>query len=126
MNTLTRTLACLTLATGACALAGLGCGKDEKPAMKKSEPMAAPTTMPAMKASAAAPALKESDMTHTVMADCPMFASMPMDASAKSMAMCKAGEKVVVMMPGKKYSQVTTMSGARGFIPTSSLKPIGN
>ena len=122
MNTLTRTLASLVLATGAATFAGLGCAKDEKPMPKKSEPMAmAPTTMPA----AAGPALKESDMTHTVMADSPMYASMPMDASAKPMMMCKAGEKVVVMMPRGKYSQVTTMSGARGFIPTSSLKPIG-
>lgn len=122
MKALTHTLACLTIA--ACGVALSGCGKDEKPAMKKSEPMT-PTTMPAMKASAAVPALKEADMTHTVMADCPMFASMPMDASAKPMMTCKAGEKVVVMMPRGKYSQVSTMSGAKGFIPTSSLKPIG-
>jgi hypothetical protein len=30
-----------------------------------------------------------------------------------------------VMMPRGKYSQVTTMSGSRGFIPTSMIKPIG-
>jgi uncharacterized protein involved in copper resistance len=120
MKTLTRTLACLLVAGGACGLAGFGCAKEEKAATKKAEPTMTPATM------AAAPAMKEADMTHTVMGDCPMFATMPMDASAKPMGACKAGEKVVVLMPRGKYSQVATMSGAKGFVPTQSLKPIGN
>jgi hypothetical protein len=136
MKTLTRSLACLVVAGGAAVVALGGCGKDEKPMMKPKPVAMEPATKPAMKesvptpvaAAPAAPAVKmdEKDMTHACMSDAPMFTDMPTGAAGKPAMMLKKGEKVVVMVPGRKYSQVTTIGGVKGYVPTASLKPLGS
>ena len=91
-----------------------------RPASGGSAVTATPTTMPA--ADAAMP--KPADMTHTMMADAPYFMSMP-TAAAKPDGMMKSGSKVLVMVPGSRYSKVMSEKGMTMYVSTSALDPIG-
>ncbi len=141
MRYLTGTVACLVMS----GMAVVGCSKDEpmadKPAAAMKSPTAKPTTRPmaarpagtattrpaaaAAAAPAAAPMMAETDMTHELTADAPVYGSMP-TTGMKPASMLKAGTKVLVMVPRGRYTHVTTVGGVKGYVTTASLKPIGS
>jgi hypothetical protein len=69
--------------------------------------------------------LPDKDMTHTLTADSPYFKGMPA-ADAKADGTWKAGSKVLLMIPGAKYSKVKSQAGEVGYVPTDNLQPISN
>jgi hypothetical protein len=109
------------------AVVAVGC------ASKPAPPEMAPATMPAA-TMPAAPALApvvtalkapaEKDLTHVLTKDEPYFADMPA-AGATPAGTLKEGSKVLVLIPGADYSQVTTDKGVSAYTATDGLKPLG-
>jgi hypothetical protein len=90
-----------------------------------STPSNTPTTMPAPVVSlptTTPPAAK--DLTHVLTKDQPIFLDMP-SGEAKPVGTLKEGSKVLVMVPGADYSQVTTDKGIEVYTATDGLKPLG-
>jgi hypothetical protein len=64
------------------------------------------------------------DLTHELAMDEPYFLDEP-KAGEKPAGMLKKGSKVLVMIPGAEYSQVTTDTGISAYTPTEGLNPLG-
>jgi hypothetical protein len=62
-------------------------------------------------------------MTHVLTKDEPFYESMP-GAGAKSLGELKTGTKVLLMVPGSKYSEVLTEDGATVYTVTDGIDPI--
>ena len=79
------------------------------------------TTAPA---APAYPPPRPSTPTHVLTADEPYF-SEPPAPGAKPAGTLKAGTKVLLVIPGATYSQVTTAEGMTVYTITDGLKPVG-
>lgn len=79
-------------------------------------------TMPAMPAMPAV--VPDKDMTHTLTKDQPYFTSEPSGPAAAPAGTLPAGSKVLLVIPGATYSQVTTSSGMSVYTMTDGLKSI--
>jgi hypothetical protein len=108
---------------GLCVALGLsslvGCSSDSKSPSSSAAP--AKTEMKAESKATASPAIAEKDMTHVLTADAKLMDGPA--ASGKSAATLKKGTKVVVLLPGA-FSQVTTSTGATGYVSRDVLDPI--
>lgn len=69
--------------------------------------------------------IPDKDMTHTLSADSAYFKSLPA-ADAKPDGTWKAGSKVLVLIPGAKYSKVKSPAGEVAYVLTDNLQPISN
>jgi hypothetical protein len=63
-------------------------------------------------------------LTHVLTKDEPYFASEPTPGAPPSGTL-KAGVKVLVVIPGALYSQITSDTGISAFTVTDGLKPLG-
>ena len=121
----------------AAALGAAGCqnGTTAKSDTKTTPPMASlPATGPTMQAAsptipttgpvapeAAGP--KAEDMTHVLGMDEPYFLTMPGPAAIPD-GTFKSGTKVLVMVPGSKYSKVLSETGVTAYTVTKGLEPV--
>ena len=64
------------------------------------------------------------DLTHVLSKDEPFFLNEP-TADSKPVGMLKAGDKVLVVIPGATYSQVITSKGVSAYTVTDGLMPLG-
>jgi hypothetical protein len=106
------------------AFVAVGC------ASKPAPEMTPPTTAPAMvmpPPAAPAVALKapaEKDLTHVLTKDEPYFTDAPTPGAAPAGTL-REGSKVLVLIPGADYTQVTTDKGVSAYTATDGLKPLG-
>jgi hypothetical protein len=103
------------------AFVAVGC------ASKPAPEMTPPTTAPAVAVTPPAVALKapaEKDLTHVLTKDEPYFSDAPTPGATPAGTL-KEGSKVLVLIPGADYSQVTTDKGVSAYTATDGLKPLG-
>lgn len=121
----------MKLSLGSLALAGLlagGCAQPSAP--PATQPSAAAPMTPAAPMAMTGPAPTmvtppaAKDLTHVLTMDEPYFASEPADGAVPSGTL-KSGAKVLVLIPGAKYTQVVTDTGISAYTVTDGLKPLG-
>ena len=116
-------------AVAAAALAG-GCKDASSSSSSSSDPPSSTPIQPKSKEAAKAmkpttvPALKSTDLTHTVAEGAPYYVSMPM-GEATPAGTFTSGAKVLVMTPGTKYSKVVTEGGEVLYAATKDLEAMG-
>ena len=125
----------IQVSLGLMMLAGvvvIGCGETQTPPAASVSPATMPSatatplppTMPATMPAAKTPPPPVSPATHMLTADEPYFATEPA-AGAKPDGMLKAGSKVLLVIPGAQYSQITTDTGLSVYLLTDGLKALG-
>jgi hypothetical protein len=63
------------------------------------------------------------DLTHVIAKDEPYYLSMP-SGSEPPVGLIRAGTKALLLVPGTKYSKVTTAGGITAYTVTDGLEPI--
>jgi hypothetical protein len=110
------------------ALVAAGCGSKSAPPAESMPATMPAATMPAMVMPTPTVAMvkppADKDLTHVLTKDEPYFSDMP-SAGATPAGTLKEGSKVLVLIPGTDYSQVTTDKGVSAYTATDGLKPLG-